>query len=74
MFQVIRLDPSVTWSMVRFLVDEDLTNYMEIQNWMRGLGYPQDLSKLHDLQQVPSNRAYEERREWKIYSLMRLLP
>ena len=46
---------------VRFLVDEDLTNYMEIQNWMRGLGYPQDLKQLHDLQQVPSNRAYEER-------------
>ena len=23
---------------IRFLVDEDLKNYMEIQNWMRGLG------------------------------------
>jgi hypothetical protein len=24
---------------LRFLVDEDLFNYMEIQNWIRGLGY-----------------------------------
>lgn len=26
---------------IRFLVDEDLTNYMEIQKWMRGLGFPE---------------------------------
>ena len=26
---------------LRFLVDEDLTNYMEIQNWIRGLGFPE---------------------------------
>ena len=26
---------------VRFLVDENLENYMEIQNWMRGLGFPE---------------------------------
>ena len=26
---------------LRFLVDEDLKNYMEIQNWIRGLGYPE---------------------------------
>ena len=25
---------------LRFLVDEDLKNYMEIQNWIRGLGFP----------------------------------
>jgi hypothetical protein len=25
---------------LRFLVDEDLENYMEVQNWIRGLGYP----------------------------------
>ena len=29
---------------VRFLVDENLENYMEIQNWMRGLGYPESLN------------------------------
>ncbi len=28
---------------VRFLVDEDLANYMAIHNWMTGLGYPESL-------------------------------
>ena len=27
---------------LRFLVDEDLGNYMEIQNWIRGLGFPEN--------------------------------
>ncbi len=36
---------------LRFLVDEDLENYMEIQNWMRGLGFPESLSEIYDLQQ-----------------------
>ena len=35
---------------LRFLVDEDLTNYMEIQNWIRGLGFPESLKEFHDLQ------------------------
>ena len=30
---------------LRFLVDEGLENYMEIQNWMRGLGFPESLKK-----------------------------
>ena len=34
---------------IRFMVDEDLFNYMEIQNWMRGLGYPEKLDQLSDL-------------------------
>jgi len=28
---------------VRFLVDEDLKNYMAIHNWMTGIGYPETL-------------------------------
>ena len=35
---------------IRFLVDEDLKNYMEIQNWIRGLGYPESLKEIYDLQ------------------------
>ena len=31
---------------VRFIVDEDLENYMQIQNWMRGLGYPESLNEI----------------------------
>jgi len=32
-----------------FLVDENLENYMEIQNWIRGLGYPESVQEFRDL-------------------------
>ena len=35
---------------LRFLVDENLENYMEIQNWIRGLGYPESLKEIYDFQ------------------------
>ena len=35
---------------LRFLVDEDLTNYMEIQKWMRGLGFPESLQEFRELE------------------------
>jgi len=35
---------------LRFLVDEDLGNYMEIQRWIRGLGYPDSLSEFEGLE------------------------
>ena len=35
---------------LRFLVDEDLGNYMEIQNWIRGLGFPDTLFEFDDLE------------------------
>jgi hypothetical protein len=35
---------------LRFLVDENLENYMEIQNWIRGLGFPESLKEIYDLQ------------------------
>jgi hypothetical protein len=37
---------------LRFLVDENLENYMEIQNWIRGLGYPEDLNQFAKLQET----------------------
>ena len=33
---------------IRFLVDEDLTNYMEIQKWLRGLGFPETVQEFRD--------------------------
>ena len=33
-----------------FLVDEDLVNYLEIQNWMRGIGFPESLDQIYDWQ------------------------
>jgi len=35
---------------LRFLVDEELQNYMEIQNWIRGLGFPDSLQEIYNLQ------------------------
>ncbi len=35
---------------LRFLVDEDLVNYMEIQNWIRGLGYPESVQEFDELE------------------------
>lgn len=35
----------------RFLVDEDLSNYMEMQNWIRGIGFPEDLDQIYKLQE-----------------------
>ena len=36
---------------LRFLVDEDLGNYMEIQNWLRGLGFPENAGEFADLEE-----------------------
>ena len=36
---------------ITFLVDEDLTNFMEIQNWIRGLGYPETLKQFDELEE-----------------------
>ena len=35
---------------LRFLVDEDLVNYMELQNWIRGLGFPDSMKEFNDLE------------------------
>jgi len=35
---------------LRFLIDEDLGNYMEIQNWIRGLGFPESLKEFDTLE------------------------
>jgi len=36
---------------IDFIVDEDLKNYMEIHNWMRALGTPQDLKERGDFRE-----------------------
>ncbi len=40
---------------LRFIVDENLENYMQIQNWIRGLGYPESLQEIYDLQSQENN-------------------
>lgn len=57
---------------LNFLVDEDLTNYLEIQNWMRGLGFPESLDQIYDWQSqdVPQNypHNYKDESELNLYS------
>ena len=43
---------------LNFLVDEELKNYMELQNWIRGLGYPETMKEFTDLESestMPAN-------------------
>ena len=43
---------------LRFLVDENLENYMEIQNWIRGLGFPESLKEIYNWQST--NKYFEQ--------------
>tara|TARA_E500000305_G_scaffold110945_1_gene120745 strand:- start:1118 stop:1678 length:561 start_codon:yes stop_codon:yes gene_type:complete len=55
---------------LRFLVDEDLKNYMEIQNWIRGLGYPESTQEFDKLEKDGSKslpRSYKQMGD-QIYS------
>jgi hypothetical protein len=42
---------------LRFMVDEDLTNYLEIYNWMIGLGFPDDF--LQSIHKAPGEKINE---------------
>jgi len=53
---------------IRFMVDEDLKNYMEIQNWIRGLGYPETLQEIYDLQDEERDIDNRDRQSMDIYS------
>ena len=55
---------------IRFLVDEDLSNYMEIQNWIRGLGFPESTDEFKDLDRegkLTDSMKYS-RRGYQVYS------
>lgn len=38
---------------ISFKVDEDLTNYMELYNWIRALGKPENQDEYRKLQEIP---------------------
>ena len=43
---------------LRFLIDENLENLMEIQKWMRGLGYPENIGEFTEmLKEDPSEQG-----------------
>lgn len=47
---------------IDFLVDENLENYMEIHNWMRGLGTPQELKERKLWRQANSDSPSQDPR------------
>jgi hypothetical protein len=53
---------------LRFLIDEDLTNYMEIQNWMRGIGFPESLKEIYDWQSTNKKFEQPEKSQMNLYS------
>jgi len=53
---------------LRFLVDENLENYMEIQNWIRGLGYPESLQQFAELQNQGTIQGRYSQDRQNIYS------
>ncbi len=52
----------------RFLVDEDLENYNEISNWIRGLGFPESLDEIYKLQASNPNLDQPRKGQLNLYS------
>jgi hypothetical protein len=53
---------------LRFLVDENIENYMEIQNWIRGLGFPEELQQFDDLEKSGTVQGTYVKDSQNIYS------
>ena len=51
-----------------FMVDENLENYMEIQKWIRGLGYPESLAEIYDFQRSNDNFEQPMKSQLGLYS------
>jgi len=53
---------------LRFLVDENLENYMEIQNWIRGIGYPESLQEIYKWQKTNASMDLQNKSQMNLYS------
>jgi hypothetical protein len=51
-----------------FMVDENLENYMEMQKWIRGLGYPESLAEIYDFQRSNDNFEQPMKSQLGLYS------
>ena len=51
-----------------FLVDEDLENYLEVSNWIRGLGFPESLQEIYDFQASDPNMQQPDKSTMNLYS------
>ena len=55
---------------LRFLVDEDLVNYMSIHNWLTGLGFPESTDDFVDLTTSPVTGMRELQQQFSDGNLM----
>jgi hypothetical protein len=53
---------------LRFIVDENLENYMQIHNWITGLGYPNSLNDIYNLQKEGNKSSPGTEKGMNIYS------
>ena len=53
---------------LKFLVDENLENYMEVYNWIRGLGYPESLQEIYDWQTSNEVMNQPDKSQMNLYS------
>ncbi len=53
---------------LRFMVDEDLANYNEVSKWMRGLGFPESLKEIYNLQKDNPNLNQPNKTQLNLYS------
>ena len=53
---------------LRFLVDENLENYMELQNWIRGLGFPESIQEFRDFESKAVLKGNFKKDRQNIYS------
>ena len=53
---------------IRFLVDENLENYMCIQNWIRGMGFPERLEQFAELEQKGTMQGNYSKGRQNVYS------
>jgi len=58
---------------LKFFVDEDMTNYLEVHNWLRGLGFPESVQEHLDLKKGdvynPSTSFKDQMNEYSDASL-----
>jgi hypothetical protein len=52
---------------LRFLVDENLENYMEVWRWMTGLGFPYSLEEYQDLMNTTKISQNDSKKSYEFY-------